>query len=516
MTVAEPRFERRIVGGVALGVVVLHLAFGARYGWFRDELYYVACGRRLAFGYVDHPPIVAVIARLATTLFGGSLVGLRLFAAFAAGLAIVLTAEIARTFGGRRLAQTIAAGASAIAPYYLVVGHVYTMNAFEPLVWGGIGLVVARALRDEDGTASRRGLLWLGPLVGIGILNKHSASWPAIALALGLLASPGRRLLLRKEIWIAAGIATLLVLPHLLWQVKHHFPTLEFGRSALSGKNEPYGPLGLFGQVAQQLHPLLVPLWLAGLVGLLASAGLRRFRPLGIGFVLIALLVYGTQAKTYYLAPAFTWLFAAGAIVAERAVGERLLWRRLLAAYGALAFLGGLALLPMAIPALEALTFIGYARRLGVLGEQRSGEKMRPAALPQLYADMHGWPELAVAVEGVVRGLTPAERDDAVVLALNYGEASAIEHFGGGRVPPVGSGDNGWWLWGPPRSAPAIVIWVGDVDRRRLDVLFDDVREIARADHPLARADERDLPIYVCRGPKTTLADAWPSLKHYR
>jgi 4-amino-4-deoxy-L-arabinose transferase-like glycosyltransferase len=503
-----PPCERRIVPLIAVCVVALHLVFAGRYGWFRDELYYVACGRRLALGYVDHPPIVALVARFANAIFGDSLVGLRSFAAIAAGGAILLGGALARAFGGGRVAQIVAALGVALAPYDLVVGHIYTMNGFEPLAWGGIALVVARAIRDDE----TKRLVWLGPIVGLGVLNKQSASWPVLAIILGLAASPSRKLLARRETWIAAGIAIVIVAPHVAWQVHHGFPTREFARAALTGKNEPYGPLGLLGQLFQLFHPLLAPLWIAGLVGLLGWRPLRPYRPFGVAVLLLVLLVFGTQAKAYYLGPAWMWLFAAGGVVTERAMRTQL-GRRLVVGYGVLTIVAAFALMPVAMPILDEETFERYARALGVLGEQRSGEKMRPSRLPQHFADMDGWPELASTVRNVVEGLAPSERADAIIMASNYGQASAIEHFGAGA--PVGSGDNGWWLWGPPRPAPSVIVWVGSRSEDLRD-LFADVREVARADHPLARADEREIPVSVCREPKLALAEAWPRLKHYR
>jgi hypothetical protein len=503
--------DRKLVLAVAAAIVALHLAFATQYGWFRDELYYVACGDRLTWGYVDHPPLVAVFARLAKVLFGDSLLGLRMFAMLAAGGGVVLAGEMARAAGGKRVAQLVAALAMAVAPYNLVVGHIYTMNAFEPLIWGGIGLVVLCALRDDD--AKR--LVWLGPIVGLGVLNKHSAGWPALALVIAIALSPSRRLLVTRETIIAALVASALAAPHVVWQVRNGFPTREFARAALSGKNEPYSVIGFIGQEAQLLHPFFAPLLFAGLVGLLVSPSLRRHRPLGIAWLLVAALIILVQAKAYYLAPAAMWLFAAGGVVLERAIASRPRVRIGAAIYNALAIATGLALAPIAMPLLPVATFQPYARSLGVLGEQRTGERVRPAALPQLYADMFGWPEMARAVEqAVIEKLEPDERVNALIFAHNYGEASAIEHFGH-SLPPVASGNTGWWLFGLPRPSPQVVIAVGDVDRDLLDELFEDVREVARFDHPLVRAIEHDIPIFVCRRPKAPFESAWPRLKLY-
>lgn len=323
------------------------------------------------------------------------------------------------------------------------------------------------------------------------------------------------RLLAKKETVFAALIASAFAAPHVVWQVRNGFPTREFARAALSGKNEPYGVLGFIGQEMQLLHPLFAPLLLAGLVGLLVSPSLRRFRPLGVAYVLVAALIVVVKAKAYYLAPAAMWLFAAGGVVVERATAARPRARIAAAVYGALAVLAGLALAPMAMPILPVATFQPYARALGALGEQKTGEKNRPAALPQIFADMYGWPELAHVVEEVVLGLSAEECEGALIFAHNYGEASAIEHFGH-ALPKVASGNTGWWLFGLPRSSPSVVVAVGDVDRALLDELFEDVHEVARFDHPLVRANERDIPITVCRRPKVPFETAWPRLKLYR
>jgi hypothetical protein len=492
------KLERRIVFTIAGVVLFIHLLFATRYGWFRDELYYVACGNRLDWGYVDHPPLVAVFAWLGH----GNLHVIRLFASLATCGTIVLAAALAQTFGGGRVAQTAAALATACAPYELAIGHIYTMNAFEPVFWGGIALLIAKSLKDGD---SRR-LIWLGPLVGVALLNKHSASWPVATFAASLLVYR-RELLWKKEVGIAAVIATLIFLPHVRWQIIHGFPTREFARSALNGKNEPYGPLGLFVQLALLSQPLAVPLWLAGWIGLFAFADLRPFRVVGLAVVLLVLLVGFTQAKAYYLGPAWPWLFAAGGVVAERLVRKRI-W---LVAYASVHVIATLILMPAAIPILDVPHYQQYAATLGMLGKANVGEKMRPAALPQLYADMHGWKELAETTMTAFEALPAEDRQSAAIVTGNYGEASAIEFFGHG-LPPIGSGNNGWWLWGPPLANPAVLILVGGVDD---DAICQSTTELARADHPLARGDQRDVPIRKCV-PKSALAELWPSLKHYR
>jgi hypothetical protein len=508
--------ERRLEVVIAVAAFAVHLSFASRYGWFRDELYYVACARRLSWGYVDHPPMVAAVAKVALLLFGESLVGLRSFAALAAAATAILAAEIARAMGGSTYARALAAFAAAVAPYDLVIGQIYTMNAFEPLVWSGIALVFARAANGHV-----RALLWLGPIVGLGVLNKHSAAWVLVGLALGVALSGARRLLLRSETFFAATVAFLIVLPHIGWQFANGFPTREFAASALSGKNEPYNAIGFVWQELLLTHPLAGLLWMGGLAALVWFKQLLPFRPLAVAYLFVAVLIVTTQAKPYYLGPSYGWLFAAGAVAFEHITQRRARWAR--AAFPGVLGITSAVLLPVTVPVMSERSFQTYSAALGVFGEARSGEKMKRAALPQLYADMHGWPEMARSVSDVVAGLGEEERASAWVLADNYGEASAVEMF---AELQVASGNNGWWLWGPPRRAPNIasqshlewplaVVTIG-YEEAELQRFFADVREVARADHPLARADERDLPIAVCRSPRMPLDQAWPLLKHYK
>ncbi|MFO0554850.1 MAG: glycosyltransferase family 39 protein [Polyangiaceae bacterium] len=504
---------RRLVFVFAGLVFAFHLAFAARYGWFRDELYYVACARRLDWGYVDHPPTVAVIARLSLALFGDSLVGLRSFAALAGAATVVLSAEIARTLGASRYGQMLAAFATAIAPYDLVVAQIYTMNAFEPLAWSGVTLLVLRALHPNRPEGFERELLWLGPIAALGVLDKYSAGWHVAGLLIGVAVTRPRELW-RWQLGASALFGGVMLVPHVIWQLRHGLPTREFAANALA-KNEPYGPLGLFEQELLLTQPILALLWILGLGGLLFARSLRPYRALGVAALAVTALVFATQAKAYYLGPAFPALFAAGAAFLESITERRARAARYV--FPAISGAVALALMPMAVPVLDVRTFQRYSASLGGFGEAKSGERFERAALPQLYADMFGWRELAIAVDNAALGLPSGEREGALVLARNYGEASAIEHFARGPLRArVASGDNGWWLWGPPATEwPETTLLVG-YSREEAERWFDDVQLIARVDHSLAREDERHLPIWACRGPRASLAEAWPSLKHYK
>ncbi len=292
--------------------LAVHLPLLGRYGYFRDELYFLDCARHLDWGYVDHAPLVAVYAKVAL-LLGGSLPALRLIPALAGAALVALAVLLARELGGGRVAQAAAGGAVLVSPIYLMLGSVMTMNAFEPLFWMGAAWVLLRLVRTGD---SR---LWLafGALVGLGLENKHSTLFFGIAVAAAVVLTPLRRELAKPWIWLGAAVALLLFAPNLIWQWQHAFPTLEDLRNVReSGKNVELGPLAFVVQQILMVHPVLLPLWTAGLAHLLAGRG-RAFRALGVVYLVLLGIFMALHGKSYYLAPAYPMLFAAGGVAFE-------------------------------------------------------------------------------------------------------------------------------------------------------------------------------------------------------
>jgi 4-amino-4-deoxy-L-arabinose transferase-like glycosyltransferase len=301
--------DLRLVGVLAAAKLVMHLAGAWGYGYFRDELYFLDCARHLDFGYVDCAPLVALYAKLAL-LLGGSLPVVRLIPALAGAGLVALTMLLARQLGGGRFAQAFAGLCVLAAPIRIAVDSLLTMNAFEPLFWMGCVWLVIRFVQTGDS----RLWLWVGVLAGLGLLNKHSTVFFGFALAVAVVASPLRRELARPWIWLGAGLALLLFLPNVVWQVAHGFPTLEdLENVRRSGKNVVLAPLGFLGQQVMINHPLLLPVWLAGLVSLLVGKG-RRYRLLGVMYVVFLVTMLLMHAKNYYLAPIYPVLFAAGAV----------------------------------------------------------------------------------------------------------------------------------------------------------------------------------------------------------
>jgi hypothetical protein len=495
-----------VLPALALGTVVFHLLFAGRYGYFRDELYFIACGQHLAWGYVDQPPLIAVLARLATAIFGESLVGLRVLAALAAGGLVAISGWLAHRLGGGSYAVALSGTAVAFAPFFLFTGHTLTMNAFEPLCWMGCVALLVEMIHTDD----RRLWLGVGGLVGVGVLNKHSMGFFAVCLALGLLLTPQRRLMRSRWLVLGGVLATALVLPHLLWQLRHDWPMFELLRNGQLYKNAPFA-LGEFlsGQVLL-LHPLFAPLWLAGLGFLLFARSGRPYRALGLGFVVLLGLYIVLKAKAYYMAPAYPMLLAAGAGVIERAL-RRALPR---AAVLTVAAAGGAALAPMTLPVLPEEQFIAYQRVLGL--EPPRTERHRMGALPQHFADQHGWRELVKAVADVYRQLPLKERARAMIFAQNYGEAGAIDWLGRAEgLPPARSGHNNYFLWGPGDTEPQVLIIIGGDVEDHAEVCSQIELVTHVEPNPYVMPYEDHLPLYVCRGLKAPVAAIWPRVKHY-
>jgi hypothetical protein len=489
--------------------LLIHLFTFGGYGWFRDEFYYVACSENLAFGYVDHPPLSVVILWTARTLLGDSLFAVRLLPALAGAATVLLTGLIAREMGGRRFAQALAMVAAIAAPNYLGTDHVFSMNAFDILIWTLSGYLLVRLLEEP----TPRLWLLLGLSLGLGLQNKISVLWLGFGLFVGLLAMPCRRLLLTKWPWIAGAVAFAIFLPHLVWQAATGWPTLEFIQNATSQKMAPVSPLEFLSDQILIMSPLSLPIWLLGLGWLLGTTRGRRFGVLGGAYVVVfLLLIFSGTSRAGYLAPAYTWLFAAGGLALERMIA-RVGWPGLKAAVIGLPLLGGLIAAPLALPVLPVRTYIDYAAAIGV--RPSTEERKEVAELPQHYADMHGWESIVGTVAEVYQGLPLEEQQAAAFFTSNYGVAGAIDLLGRERdLPPAVSGHNNYWLWGTRGISGRVMIFIGGSEER-LGELFETVERAATIDCGLCMPYENGRPVWVARGPRISLEELWPRLKHY-
>jgi len=485
--------------------LLVHLLTNGGYGYFRDELYYLACADHLDWGYVDTAPLIPWIARLSRALLGDSLEALRFLPGLAGAAKILLTGLIARELGAGRFGVALACLAVLTAPIYLAMDSLLTMNAFEPLFWMGCACVLILAIRRENPKL----LVWFGVLAGLGLENKHSMLFFGFALVAGLLLTPQRRFFANGWIWGAAAIALALFLPNLVWQMQHNWPTLEdLSNVRRMHKNVELAPLAFLGQQVFIMGPANLLVWAAGLWFLLLDRTGKRYRALGWAYVVVLALLMALKGKHYYLAPAYPMLFAAGGVFWERLL-KRPWWRAALPSALALA---GAALAPLVLPVLSPGNFLRYQDALGISPPKT--EVGHAGKLPQHFGDMFGWEEMVVTVAKIYQGLPPEERAKAAILAGNYGEAGAIDFFGPRYgLPKAICAHQTYYFWGPRHYTGEVVILL-QWSRSRAEQLFASVADAATLDHPYAMAEEH-YTILIGRGLKQPLAQLWPRLKHW-
>jgi hypothetical protein len=512
MREAEPGFRSRARWkgladlGPAVGLLLFHLSFLKGYGVFRDELYYLACGRHPSWGYVDHPPLVGWVAWLVRQVAGDSHLALRVVAAAAAAATVFVAARVAKELGGGPFARLFTGLAVALLPVSLSLGSIYSMNVFDLLFWAALFWILVRVLTGSDDR------LWLafGAVAGLGLLNKISVLFLGFGLVVGLLLARRWDVFRSRWFWIGGGLAGLVFLPHLVWQQLNGWPTLEFMANARRYKMAPLSPAGFLGETV--LQTAVAPwLWILGLGWLLVARGATRVRALGFAFLTVLAVLVLTGGKPYYLAAAYAAPLAAGAVALEGLTTRRVRWLRPLLTV--LLVAAGLAASPLGRPVLPVDDYVRYAAALGI--GPSTDERHELGRLPQFYADMHGWQQMAETTAGVVRGLPEEDRTAACIFGQNYGQAGAMEYFGPELgLPPALSAHNSYWLWGPGGCSGEVLVVLGD-RRERLEELFESVDLGATFTCRDCMPYENDKRIWVVRGLRGPIPELWVGIKHF-
>jgi len=486
---------------LALARLLLHTLTNHQYGFHRDELALIDNARRLDWGYVAYPPLAPWIGRLALELFGPSLVGLRFFSALAQCAGMVLAGLLCRALGGSRRAQIVTAIAAALAPISLIQGALFQYVSFDYLWWVLAACFTLRLLQSQD----RRWWLAIGAAIGLGMMTKYTMAYLVAGLVGGTLLTRSRRDLASPWPWAGAGLALLLFLPNLLWQIRHGFISLEFlaaihARDIELGRTAGFLPEQLI--VAANLFTL--PLWAAGLYFYFFKPEGRPYRLLGWMYLLPFLLFLVTRGRSYYLAPAYPMLIAAGAVVWERwtaslaprrqRLSRGLLWAGL--ASGALLF--GPLMLPVA-PVNSPLWELS-------------------SQVHDNFVEEIGWPELVETVAGIYNSLPEAERARAGILAANYGEAGAVNLYGPRYgLPQAISGINSYWLRGYGDPPPETLIVLG-FSAQTTGELFVDCSPAGRVTNRYGVENEETRfhpEIFLCREPRLPWPALWQALRSF-
>ncbi len=499
-----------IAAGIALVNLLVHVIFNDRYGYFRDEFDYLACGDHPAWGYVDQPPLVPMLAKLSRLVLGDSLRAVRFVPALASSLAIVQAAAIARLLGGKTFALVLTSVAMAVAPLFSANGGILTTNSLEPLLWMGCVYCAIVAVKRND----PRYWLWFGVIAGIGLEEKYSIAVLCFGIVAGLAFTRERLALTSIWMWLGGAAAFLILLPNLLWNAAHQWPFLQLMHNIrTSGRDVPLSPAQFFEQQILLVHPLSAPIWIVGLLALLFAPRMKPYRMLGWCYLVAFGVFVGLKGKNYYLAPIYPMLLAAGAVVIGSAIERgRRSWLK--PAVLSVLLAGGLWLAPITIPMLPVDQLLSYLNHLP-FQVPRNEKSHLSAALPQHYADQFGWQEMVAVTAQAWNHLPVEQRPDCGIFGQNYGEAGAVDFFGRRYgLPPALSSHQTYFLWGPRGYSGNCLIVIGD-RKEALEHLFEDVELAGVSDNPYAL--ERHVAVFVCRRAKFgTLAELWPRLKKWR
>ncbi len=490
----RPSFAWRWVGLVIAGQVALLTALSGRYGFHRDELYFIAAGKRPAWGYVDQPPVTPLLARAVTVIVGETPVGLRVIGTLLGAATVLLVALAAHELGGGRGAQILAAAGTALSTYVLVVTHMVSTTSFDLLIWTAVGVLTLRLLRTGDG----RWWLAIGAVVGVGMATKWLVLLLVVALFVAVLAVGPREVL--RSGWLAAGIGLGLLIsaPFVVWQATHGWPQLTVA-SGISDQDGVENRVMFVPQQLIYLSPVLVPVWIAGLIRLWRNPELRWARSIALAYPLVCVATLIVGGKGYYSVPLLLLLLAAGAEPTLRWLRGRTAWRVIAAVVTVPAIAMSLLI---GLPTLPADQLQGFVE--GANKEQ--GEQV-------------GWQGFVDTVALAWHQIPAARRSASVIFTRNYGQAGAIEHFGPAwGLPTPHSGHMSYADWGPPpdsMTGPVIVVG-GLEDYPMAQRSLRGCRTVATIDNGIGLAnDEQGTPVALCEATTQPWSRVWPDLRHF-
>ena len=468
-------FPYRLVALFVVVKVAVSLAFANRYGWHGDELYFIAASRHLDFGYVDFPPLVPLIAGADQAIAPGSLVALRAAVALGGAAVLVVTALIARELGATTRAQAWASLALLLSPVFLGSNALFHTATFDQLVWAMALLVFVRLLR----TGEQRLWLLVGLAIGVGLETKLTIAALPVAMFLGILVSNRRSMLLSPWPWLGAVVALLVFVPNLVWQATHDWISIQY---VVSHRGHTDGPIAYWWQ--QLLVFFNVLFVVPAVAGLVALARGKRFSALVYSAVAVELVFFALGGKSYYAAPIYPVMYAAGAMWLDSKLRSRV-WTGV---YATASSLATLVLAPALLP----------------IAPTPSG----------VFYDEIGWPEFAQQTAQAYDSVPPDQRANTQILAHYYQEAAAIDFYGpSSGLPDAVSPHLSYWYWAPPRLDPTTVVMI-NFTLEEGNRLFTDCRQVGTIANSLGIHNNLwGAPILVCSNPRRPLWQVWKSLQ---
>lgn len=489
---------------VAAITFLVHLLCIRGYGYFRDELYYLACAARFDWGYVDHPPLSVAVLKLFTSVFGTDIWAVRLPGILAGTASVILYGLVAAKLGANRNAQILACLFAGFSPANQVVSHLYSMNGIDITLWAGAALLYLHSADPEK----RKLWLWLGLVCGLAMLNKLSGFWLVAGIGLTTLFSPRRTELKTTYPWLAAVIAVVVFAPHFVWQHERNWITQEFVRNAAEFKMEVLPPWIILGVQVVVTNPVLALMWIIGAYNAIVKK--PEWRPYSITyFLVILMLLISMRSRENYPAPSYVFIVPLGAMVIADWISQAKI--RLYAFVGVLLpvtiFCTSLALPLLPPPQVE---LIAEESNVDVPATEKG-----PKSPLQGHADMFGWPEMASTVYKIWSALPEEERSRTPVFGMNYGESAACWFFNKEKTPApqVIGRHNEYWLWGPGDWDGQSLLVVGELTPE-IRNSFESSIEVANLNSPYATPEEAHAPISILRGLKKPVPEFWKEIRH--
>lgn len=472
--------------------------FGNRnYGFHRDELLHLSASEHLDWGFMEFPPLIALIGKISYLLFNYSLLGVRLFPTMAGIGILIVCCLIAKELGGKTKAVLLS-GICILAflPFYR--NHtLFQPVAFDQLFWT-LGFFFAIKFINSH---NKKFLILLGINFGLGLMTKYTILVWAFGMFIGLFFYRKENLYKNQWVYVSALIAFMIFLPNILWQVNNDIPFFQHLQALNSHQLDKIDPMAFLWEQLEFPFTLIISLF--GLIAFFNDNNLKKYRAIGVATVVIVGTMWLLGAKAYYIFGIYPVLFAGGTVKLESMFAKKPNW-----IYGIaiITLVPSLFFIPVATPILPIEKYVKYYQP-----EENNGR----VELTSDYADMFGWEEQVKLVDSVYRSLSPEERNNCVIWAENYGEAGAIKILGKkyGLPDPI-SRHGSFWTWGYGNKNAEVWISVGN-EKPVVEHVFSEVELVKKITHKYAIEEENEIPLYVCRKPKIDIEEWWKDYERH-